>query len=199
MRAAQRAQIAQGHDKDKKGRKIVVADSSDDERLAKEEEEKQRCEDSPEGEAEGDEDEHKFSNKRKKKTKEDIEREALLLEDLYGTIGLADKQFEASEAEIGLAYKKAALHFHPDKLGSAITEKDKEVWLKIQKAYETLSDPAKRKKYDSSLPFDEKIPDKEDVTDENFYDLFGKCFQNNSRFSEVKPVPNLGDASTPMG
>lgn len=48
------------------------------------------------------------------------------------------------------------------------------------------------------MPFDEKIPDKEDVTDENFYEVFAKCFQNNSRFSVVKPVPNLGDASTPM-
>lgn len=28
--------------------------------------------------------------------------------------------------------------------------------------------------------------------------MFGKCFQNNSRFSEVKPAPNLGDANTPM-
>jgi DnaJ family protein C protein 2 len=48
------------------------------------------------------------------------------------------------------------------------------------------------------LPFDEKIPDAADVTDENFYDVFGKCFQNNSRFSEKKPVPNIGDANTPM-
>lgn len=53
------------------------------------------------------------------------------MEDLYGTLGLADKAFEASEADIGRAYKKAALHFHPDKLGDRVTEKDKEVWLKV--------------------------------------------------------------------
>jgi hypothetical protein len=199
VRASQRAQAGQGNGKGKKGHEMVVPDSSDDDGpFSKAEEEKQRHEDSPEGKAEPDEDELKYGNKRKKKTKEDIEREALLLEDLYGTLGLADKKFEASEADVGKAYKKAALHFHPDKLGDKITEKDKEVWLKIQKAYETLSDPARRKKYDSSLPFDEKIPDKDDVTDENFYDVFGKCFQNNSRFSTVKPVPNIGDASTPM-
>lgn len=95
LRAQQRAQIAEGKDKDKKGRKIVVADSSDDEAVAgkrsKEEEEKARCEESPEGNMESDEDELKYGNKRKKRTKEDIEREALLLEDLYGTLGLADK------------------------------------------------------------------------------------------------------------
>ena len=102
----------------------------------KAEEEKQKDSDnysSPEGKAEqDDEEDQKYANKRKKKTKEDIEREALLMEDLYGTLGLGDKKFEASEKDIGLAYKKAALHFHPDKLGDKITEKDKEVWLKIQ-------------------------------------------------------------------
>lgn len=46
---------------------------------------------------EDDDDNEKYANKRKKKTKADIEREALLMEDLYGTLGLADKKFEASE------------------------------------------------------------------------------------------------------
>jgi len=32
------------------------------------------------------------------------------------------------------------------------------MWLKIQDAYETLSDPIKRKRYDSTLPFNEEIP-----------------------------------------
>jgi len=53
------------------------------------------------------------------------------MEDLYGTLGLGDKLFEASDKEIHSSYKKAALHFHPDKLGANLTEKDKEVWLKI--------------------------------------------------------------------
>ena len=81
-----------------------------------------------------------YQKKRKKKTKSDIEKEALLMGDLYAILGLEDKSYESSEAEIGKAYKKAALHFHPDKLGDKITQKDKEVWLQIQNAYETLSD-----------------------------------------------------------
>ena len=68
------------------------------------------------------------------------------------------------------------MHFHPDKLGDKYTEKDKEVWLKIQAAYETLSDPAKRKKYDSSLPFDDTLPKKDDISEVNFYEKFGACF-----------------------
>ena len=43
------------------------------------------------------------------------------------------------------------------------------MWLKIQDAYETLLDPSKRRKYDSSLPFDNKIPKEGDWTDETFY------------------------------
>jgi DnaJ family protein C protein 2 len=98
------------------------------------------------------------------------------MEDLYGTLGLADKQFEASDKEIHSAYKKAALHFHPDKLGEKLTEKDKEVWLKIQKAYDTLTDPGRRKKYDSSLPFNDVIPKKSDITDANFYKTYVEVF-----------------------
>ena len=78
-------------------------------------------------------------------------------------------------------------------MGDKITKKDKEVWLQIQNAYETLSDATKRKKYDSSLPFDDKTPEESDVTDANFYEVFAKCFLNNARFSIVKPVPNIGD------
>lgn len=58
-----------------------------------------------------------------------------------------------------------------------------------------MSDPAKRKKYDSTLPFDEEIPDvkKDKIDDSNFFEIFGKCFTNNARYSTIKPVPNIGD------
>jgi DnaJ family protein C protein 2 len=120
------------------------------------------------------------------------------MENLYATLGLENITFEASDADIGRAYNQAALHFHPDKLGDKFTDKDKEVWLKIQKAYETLSDPAKRKKYDSTLPFDEEIPDikKDKIDDSNFFEIFGKCFTNNARYSTIKPVPNIGEENT---
>jgi hypothetical protein len=68
-------------------------------------------------------------NKRHKKTKDDIEREALEQGDLYGVLGLEALTFDAVEADINRAYKKAALKFHPDKLLDKITEVDKEMWL----------------------------------------------------------------------
>ena len=91
------------------------------------------------------------------------------MENLYEILNLEHKSYQASEAEIKKAYRKATLVYHPDKLGDKITEADKQIWLKVQNAYETLADPAKRKKYDSSLPFDESIPKEGEFTDDNFY------------------------------
>ena len=90
---------------------------------------------------------------------------------------------------------------HPDKLGEKITESDKEIWLKIQNAYETLIDPVKRKRYDSSLPFNDNIPQEQDVIDipeDKFYEMFEPVFKRNALFARKKPVPNMGDATTPM-
>ena len=114
--------------------------------------------------------------------KEQIEKEALE-GDLYGALEMYDVTYDATEKMITKAYRKMAIKYHPDKLGDKLTERDKEVWLKIQEAYETLTDPVKKRKYDSSLPFDEKIPEEGTFTEENFYEVFTKCFTLNSRWS----------------
>lgn len=139
-----------------------------------------------------------YGKKRKARTKEEIQKQALLMENLYAALGLEDRSMEATEADISKAYKKMALRYHPDKLGDKYTDADKHIWLQVQKAYDTLCDPDKRKKYDSSLPFDESIPDADDVTPENFYKLFTKAFDNNARFSVHKVFLKLGDENTPI-
>jgi len=55
----------------------------------------------------------------------------------------------ATTEEIKKAYKKLALQFHPDK-NHSISAANK--FKQIQEAYETLSDPEKRKKYDEDGP-----------------------------------------------
>ena len=69
--------------------------------------------------------------KRKVRTKEDIEKEVLSQGDLYGLLDLADKTYEAGQRDIEKAYKKLALIYHPDKLGSDYEGKDKEMWLSV--------------------------------------------------------------------
>jgi molecular chaperone DnaJ len=66
--------------------------------------------------------------------------------DHYQTLGVAKG---ASQAEVKKAFRKLARQYHPDKNpgDKASEEKFKEV----NQAYETLSDPAKRKQYDELL------------------------------------------------
>lgn len=62
----------------------------------------------------------------------------------YEVLGLSNT---ASEAEIKKAYRRLALLYHPDRnAGDKVAE---EIFKSITQAYEILSDPEKRKKYDT--------------------------------------------------
>ena len=56
--------------------------------------------------------------------------------------------------------------YHPDKaqFRTADGKEDRSVFLKIQEAFNVLSNEQKRRAYDSQLPFDESIPSEEKVT-----------------------------------
>ena len=62
-----------------------------------------------------------------------------------------------------------------------------------------MTDEGKRRTYDSSLPFDDKIPKEEDIKDpKKFYVFFNTCFKRNAKFAATKPVPEIGDDNTPI-
>ncbi|KAJ0412694.1 hypothetical protein ATCC90586_002324 [Pythium insidiosum] len=64
-------------------------------------------------------------------------------DDYYEVLGLT---MDASDAEIKRAYRKLSLKYHPDKnAGNAEAE---QMFHKIARAYEVLSDPQKRQVYD---------------------------------------------------
>lgn len=66
-----------------------------------------------------------------------------------------------------------------------------EVFLIINRAYNTLADPVKRAKFDSIF-FDEEIPEDRVYDPEEFFIVFSDIFKKNANFSIKKPVPMLG-------
>ncbi|CAN0144596.1 unnamed protein product [Ascophyllum nodosum] len=75
--------------------------------------------------------------------------------DFYKILGVSRS---ADEAEIKKAYRKAALKYHPDRQSSK-TEEEKEqagkVFRDIGEAYEVLSDPQKKQRYDSGVDLED--------------------------------------------
>lgn len=91
--------------------------------------------------------------------------------DYYNVLGISKG---ASVDEIKSAYKKLALKNHPDRGG------DKDVFQKIQQAYEVLSDDNKRSEYDN--PMSGNI-----FSQDPFFNQFHNQF-NNSFSGNNKPV-----------
>ena len=71
--------------------------------------------------------------------------------DYYSLLGISR---DASQEEIKRAYFEAAQKLHPDKNTAA---GETELFLGVQQAYETLSNPKRRPQYDATLPPEEKV------------------------------------------
>lgn len=67
------------------------------------------------------------------------------MENYYNTLGIAPN---ASEDEIKKVYRSLAMRFHPDRNQAPGADAR---FKAIAKAYEVLSDPAKREEYNQSL------------------------------------------------
>ena len=122
-------------------------------------------------------------------------------ENYYTMLGLEKDFMNTPQDEIRKAYKKYALVHHPDKKETNTEEERAEAnkaWLKFKDAYETLTDPDRKLKYDSTFKFDDVIPstDIKIKSDKDFFKKFGPVFIKNSIWSTRKPVPKIGDMNT---
>uniref|UniRef100_A0A8C0YHZ7 DnaJ homolog subfamily C member 2 n=1 Tax=Cyprinus carpio carpio TaxID=630221 RepID=A0A8C0YHZ7_CYPCA len=121
-------------------------------------------------------------------------------QDHYAVLGLAHIRYKATQKQIKAAHKAMVLKHHPDKrkaAGEQIVEGDNDYFTCITKAMEMLSDPVKRRAFDSVDPtFDNMVPSKAEGK-ENFFEVFAPVFERNSRWSVKKHIPSLGavDAS----
>uniref|UniRef100_A0A8C0D0S0 DnaJ homolog subfamily C member 2 n=1 Tax=Balaenoptera musculus TaxID=9771 RepID=A0A8C0D0S0_BALMU len=120
-------------------------------------------------------------------------------QDHYAVLGLGHVRYKATQRQIKAAHKAMVLKHHPDKrkaAGEPIKEGDNDYFTCITKAYEMLSDPVKRRAFNSVDPtFDNSVPSKSEAKD-NFFEVFSPVFERNSRWSNKKNVPKLGDRNS---
>lgn len=117
--------------------------------------------------------------------------------DLYYLMGVDKEATDSfSDAEFKTAFKKQAKLFHPDVLRSFNIQDNGASFIALTKAYQTLSNPAKKRQYDCVF-FDEAIPENRSYAAEEFFRVFAEVFSRNAVFS-IKPYTvDFGDAETP--
>ncbi|KAJ1818515.1 hypothetical protein LPJ60_004284 [Coemansia sp. RSA 2675] len=120
-------------------------------------------------------------------------------QDHYKVLGLSELRFRATPAQIKKAHQLRALQFHPDKLAKASSDEHSDSFFKcIQKAYDVLRDPTKRRQYDSvDRAISDDIPKARLSHEQDFFAVYGPVFEREGRFSKRQPVPLLGDLNTP--
>ncbi|CCG83088.1 Uncharacterized J domain-containing protein C1778.01c [Taphrina deformans PYCC 5710] len=111
-------------------------------------------------------------------------------QDHYAVLGLSKYRYKANDAQIKKAHRKKVLKHHPDKKASGGNVNDDAFFKCIQKAMEILSDPVKRKQYDSVDEGAEVAPPSKKAKD--FYKTWGRALAAEGRFSTKSPVPKLG-------
>jgi DnaJ family protein C protein 2 len=129
---------------------------------------------------------------------DDFRNKIIDLNDYYALLDLSKTNVDSTEEEIRKAYRTLSLVCHPDKASNANRKYAEDRFKAMQTGYEILIDPARRRAYDSSIDFDDRIPsDKEGKKETDFFKVYGPVFLRNGRFSQIKPVPQLGDINTP--
>ena len=115
------------------------------------------------------------------------------MKDYYASLGINKN---ASPEEIKKAYRKMAIKYHPDKNGGDKSAEAK--FMEISEAYETLSDPNRKQKYDNPVTGWNPFGSANDIFGgfggaAGFDDIFGSTFRQNTsgRRNTNTKGPNL--------
>lgn len=117
--------------------------------------------------------------------------------DMYALLNLKDREVSATTEEVHRAWKKASIVCHPDKSPPETRAAAESRFKAMQIAFDTLSSPALKRGYDSSLEFDDSVPGPGEGRGDGFYRVYEPVFRRNERFSTNHPVPQLGGPDTP--
>ncbi|KAK9446781.1 DnaJ domain-containing protein [Limtongia smithiae] len=116
-------------------------------------------------------------------------------QDHYKVLGLSKYRFRATDEQIRRAHRKKVLKHHPDKKAASGGLDDDGFFKCIQKAMEILSDPVKRRQFDS-VDEEADVPPPSRKAKGSFYKQWGPVFEAEGRFSRKQPVPKLGDETS---
>ncbi|XP_071816692.1 dnaJ homolog subfamily C member 2-like isoform X4 [Apostichopus japonicus] len=118
-------------------------------------------------------------------------------QDHYAVLGISKSRYRASDDDVKKAYKRRVLRYHPDKKkarGEDVGEDEHKFFSCITRAFEILGNVTKRRAYDSVDPeINDDIPEVDEDSKSNFFEVFTEVFERNERFSTKKSVPKLGD------
>ncbi|KAK9480235.1 DnaJ domain-containing protein [Lipomyces japonicus] len=113
-------------------------------------------------------------------------------QDHYRVLGLTSYRYKATDEQIRRAHRRKVLKHHPDKKAASGSIDDDGFFKCIQKAMEVLSDPVRRRQFDSVDEAADVVPPSKKAKGD-FYKLWSKVFEAEARFSKKQPVPKLGD------
>jgi DnaJ homolog subfamily C member 2 len=112
-------------------------------------------------------------------------------------LGLSKHRWKATHEQIKDAYHKKALRHHPDKKKAQGKEDNDSFFKCMQRAMEIISDPVKRRQFDSvDEAADVEPPSKKEVQKRGFFKMWNPVFESEARFSNKQPVPMLGDENS---
>jgi hypothetical protein len=103
-------------------------------------------------------------------------------QDQYAVLGLSALRYRATTEQIKKAHHKKVLRHHPDKKAGAVGDSNDDSFFKcIQKAFDTLINPEKRRQWDSVDPVataeDDELVPLGKVEPEEFFESWAPLFE----------------------